>query len=82
MLQQKAKIIKVLSLDGIPKHNNMWMRDITYYRDEMIAGRSAVLFYEENTRMIITSNVVNIREDEYNLIITTLNSVYSIMKLL
>ena len=80
MLQQKAKIIKVLSMEGIPKSLHMWMREVTYYRHDIITGRSAELFYDDNTKMTVTSHVQAIREDENNLVITTENSVYYIKK--
>ena len=77
---QKAKIIKVLSTEGIPKHINMWMREVTYYRNDIIKGYSAVLFYAEDVSMA-TSYIQNIREDENNLVLTTANSsVYYIKK--
>ena len=80
---QKAKIIKALSMEGIPKHIDMWMREVQYYRDDIITGESAVLFYDENTKMIVISHVQNIREDENNLVLTTEeNCVYYIKKFL
>jgi len=81
MLQQKAKIIKVLSSDGIPKNLHMWMREVTYYRDDIIIGGSAVLFYDDDTKITVISYVQDIREDENNLVLTTSeNSVYYIKK--
>ena len=80
MLQQKGEITKVLSMDGIPKHIDMWMREITYYRNDIVKGYSAVLFYAEDVSMA-TSYIQDIYEDENNLVLTTTeNSVYYIKK--
>lgn len=75
---QNAKIIKILTHNGLPKHLTKWSRDITYYISDIKVGRSAILY--GNTKIIRTSPVTNIEEDENNLILTTENSVYYIKK--
>ena len=75
-----GKIIKVLTKEGILVHNQMWMQYITYFREDMICGRSAELFYDSNTRVMVTSSVVVVGEDENNLVLTTQNSIYHIKK--
>ena len=80
MLQQKAKITKVLSMEGVPKNLHMWMREVTYYRNDIVKGYSAILFYAEDVSMA-TSYIQDIYEDENNLVLTTEeNSVYYIKK--
>lgn len=76
----RSKIMKVLSREGMPKHEDMWMREVTYYPEEVSEGRSARLFYNGFNRVVLTSPVEFIKEDENNIVLTTLNSIYHIKK--
>ena len=77
---QNAKIIKALDKDGMPKDLFRWSMDIEYFTEDIVKGKSAVWYYNEHSRVTITSSVTEIEEDENNLILSTENSVYYIKK--
>jgi len=82
MNMTKARILKVLEKDNkTPKAHHRWNRDIEYCREMIILNRSAMLFYNQGTKVTITSRVLDIHEDENNSILTTENSIYYIKKI-
>lgn len=77
---QKAKIIKVTTHNDTPKHNHVWMDNVEYHEDIIEIGKSVVMLCSDEMSLITTSPVVDIKENENNLTLTTENSIYYIKK--
>jgi hypothetical protein len=80
MRLEKGLILNILDLNSIPKNTDLWMKEVGFYSDEIVKGKSAVLFYDGLAQMTTTSTVKHVYEDTNNMIITTENSVYYIKK--
>lgn len=77
---QKAKIIKVITYDGVPKYKQIWMDNVEYHKDAIKIGKSAIMLCSDERNLIAISPLIGIEECENNLILSTKNEVYYIKK--
>lgn len=78
--QVGGKIIKVLDKNGQPKHHQLWMINILI-RERVHIGYPVFFYADSGKALTMTSLVEHIEEDENNLVLTTLDSIYYIKKL-
>jgi hypothetical protein len=72
---------EITDLDGKPKDVFLWDQEIIFDIDELIPDRMARLFYENGTRLRLTSPVNNINIGDDCIAFTTLNSIYIIKEI-